>query len=669
MPNVNATMISSEFSDLVQNAVATILQYKKLVAIIFAVVVVIGCIAAFSMSKKYTAVSTLLIQDVPLQIVPDDENNRSFQRDDLEISTQRELLLSRDLAKRVIEQTKAPITLTKYMSKFDVEGGVRSRILNVSFEDKDPKMAAKIVNAHVDAYMESEITARRDQINSIKAKADAMIDALKETRAKKSQLAQDLRQENDLIKGRGSEELIYGQISDISSQIPPIESKKFAIQSRLDALNKSDSPATVSDIVNSYLIQQLKVEENKREQEYQLLRSDLGSGNPDLVAARKALQAASGAITAEIANVKTSLENELVELQSQEDELNSRLKELGKRANFQQGKMIKLKELELEEAASQKLLDGLLERYEQVQSQASFLQPKARIVARAVAPDHPSGPNRMLIIIMSVIFAAGLSVLTVLFLELQRSGIKNFADVRALFDREPLGVMPKFAKGTDARAALDIPSNKEAIKKIILKAVLPHKGGSILITSARQQEGRSTLTAVLAYYLALSGHSVLVIGIDTLGTATPFLSHAVGRGGIHEILRGEGGFQDYARPVEAGLTYLPLGRSDFASSELILSDSFSILLKSLQAQFDYVLIDAAPVLSHGEIENIAAKADGVILVVEWLKTKPATLKHAIGILQSSSANILGVVLSKVDIENYKRLNPDADFLLPRLYRI
>lgn len=662
MSNGNA-MITSELSNFVQNATATATQYKRMVSIIFAVAIVMGLVLAFASPKKYTAISTLLIQDDVFQVVPDEANKR-LQKDDLDIATQRELLLSTDLAKQVIDGNKIPYSLGKYMGSFGVDGGVRSRVLEVTFEDRDPELAAKIVNAHVDAYMASEINARKEQIESIKAKADETIEKLKETRAKKSQLAQDLRQENDLIKGRNSEELIYGQISDISDQIPSIEAKKYAIQSRLEALNESNN-ATVSDIVNSYLIQQLKVEESKRAQEYQLLKSDLGANNPDLVAAKKAWQASSGAVSREIKNIKISLENELAELQSQEDELNARLKELGSRANFQQGKMIKLKELELEESASQKLLDGLLGRYETIQSQGSFLQPKARIIMRATAPDKPSGPNRPLIMMGSIMLAMVLSVAFILVLELQRTGIRSFSDVRLVIDRDPLGIVPKFAKGADIRKFLDGANNREAIRKIILKAVVPHKGGTILVTSAQQQEGRSTLVSILAYYLSMSGSRVLVIGIDALGTPTPFAAHVTRNGGVHDVLRGDGAAQNYITYIEDSLAYLPAGTADFKSSEMMLSDAFPALLKSLNGQFDYILIDAAPVLAHGEIEKISSFVNGVIIATEWLKTNLSVLKQAVDVLQASSANILGVVLTKVDIGSYKRLNPNADFLLPR----
>jgi uncharacterized protein involved in exopolysaccharide biosynthesis len=666
MQQTHESMIASEFSTLVQNALALVLRYRRLIIMIFAVVIFLGIVLSFSISKKYTAVSTLLIQDEQLQMVPDDETKRSYQRDDLELSTQRELLLSRDLVKKVIEETDTKISPSAYLKKFSVSDGLRSRVLSVSYTDKDPERAANIVNAHVDAYMNAEIAARKEQIDSIRAKADETIEELKETRAKKSQLAQDLRQENNLIKGRNSEELIYEQISDISDQIPPIEAKKYAVQSKLEALENAGEDGVVSDIVDSYLIQQLKVEENKRAQEYQLLRSEMGSDNPDLMAARRAWQAASGAIKREIENVRTSMENELAELQRQEDDLNTRLKELGGRANFQQGKMIKLKELELEEAASQKLLDGLLERYEQIQSQASFLQPKARIVTRASIPDRPSGPNRPLIIIISVIFAGIISAMVILFKELKSSSIKNFDDVRRVYNQEPLGIIPKFANGVDVRNSLNIPSNKEAIRKIILKSILPHRGGSILVTSPRQQEGRGTVAATLGNFLALSGHKVLIIGIDSLGTTTPFLSQSAGRGGVHEILRGEGAFNDYARQVADGLTYLPPGKADFKSSEAMLAEPFAQMLSELQRQYDFVLIDASPVLAHGESETISTMVSGVLLVVEWMKTDPKTLELSLKILQASKSNILGVVLNKVDIGMYKRLNPGADFLLPRV---
>jgi receptor protein-tyrosine kinase len=69
------------------------------------------------------------------------------------------------------------------------------------------------------------------------------------------------------------------------------------------------------------------------------------------------------------------------------------------------------------------------------------------------------------------------------------------------------------------------------------------------------------------------------------------------------------------------------------------------MLGELRAQFDYVIIDSAPVLAVTDGAILAAKADGALVVVRAGKTKRDQLKHAMGMLIDVGATLLGGVLT------------------------
>ena len=80
-------------------------------------------------------------------------------------------------------------------------------------------------------------------------------------------------------------------------------------------------------------------------------------------------------------------------------------------------------------------------------------------------------------------------------------------------------------------------------------------------------------------------------------------------------------------------------------SELLGSLNAERMLSELRSQFDYVVIDSAPLLAVTDGAILAAKSDGALVVVRSGKTKRDQLSHAIGMLNDVGATLLGAVLT------------------------
>ena len=78
------------------------------------------------------------------------------------------------------------------------------------------------------------------------------------------------------------------------------------------------------------------------------------------------------------------------------------------------------------------------------------------------------------------------------------------------------------------------------------------------------------------------------------------------------------------------------------------------VLSSLAEAFDYVILDAPPLLGVADARILAAKADRVLYVVQWNKTPSSAAQSAIEILQSCGANVTGAILSKVNVKKQAR---------------
>lgn len=176
---------------------------------------------------------------------------------------------------------------------------------------------------------------------------------------------------------------------------------------------------------------------------------------------------------------------------------------------------------------------------------------------------------------------------------------------------------------------------------------------TIMVTSATEKEGKSTVAANLATGIALElqAHALLVdcdLRNPTLGS---WFGIKDGKG-LSEYLTGDGEIPELLRKTEVErLSILPGGAVQDNPTELIETKKMKALIHELKSRYDdrYVILDSTPLLSTTEPEVLARWADGIVIVVRAGVTPRETVKQAISSLEKEK--ILGFVLNDLQFKS------------------
>ncbi len=180
-------------------------------------------------------------------------------------------------------------------------------------------------------------------------------------------------------------------------------------------------------------------------------------------------------------------------------------------------------------------------------------------------------------------------------------------------------------------------------------------GRAYVLADAGGVRDHPAVVANLGVAFALAGGRVIVVDADLRGTTnTESLSALFGHGttaeGITTAIRGPEDDRKVLLPlVETGvanLLLLPAGVRGTNPADLLGADAFGVLLAALRAQADIVLIDAPPVEEVADSRAIAARVDGVLLLVAQGRTRRPQAQRALAALEQVGATVLGVVLTE-----------------------
>ncbi len=185
----------------------------------------------------------------------------------------------------------------------------------------------------------------------------------------------------------------------------------------------------------------------------------------------------------------------------------------------------------------------------------------------------------------------------------------------------------------------------DATRALLQHSLTGNSGKTILVTSAEGGEGASSLALALAASLARAGKRTLLI--DT-NLRKPILDHALelpADRGLSEVLRGEMSAASVIRPAAADrLWVLPAGKPDLKAIQALSRDSTQTVLDQLRRDYDFVVLDSAPVIPCSDALAFAIRADVVLLsVFGGVSTLPAVYSGW-NRLQVLGANVFGAVL-------------------------
>jgi len=260
-------------------------------------------------------------------------------------------------------------------------------------------------------------------------------------------------------------------------------------------------------------------------------------------------------------------------------------------------------------------------------------------------------------------------------LEALDNGLATSDDVERYLGVPNLGAVPQLQSTIDGKSTSLSPEKyvvekplsafAEAFRNLrasILLSKVDTPVKVVAITSALPGEGKTTTSFCLGRSMAMSGSKVLVIDCDLRRRGINRLLGADPEVGLVEVLQGADLERALVLDAASGAWFLPLAHSQHNPKDLFGSAAMDHLIDRLRARFDVILMDTSPLLPVADGRMLASKADAVVYLTRWRKTPRKAVKAAFALLTSVRADVIGVVLTQVDVrEQAKHGYGDAGY--------
>ncbi len=279
------------------------------------------------------------------------------------------------------------------------------------------------------------------------------------------------------------------------------------------------------------------------------------------------------------------------------------------------------------------------------------------VVQKAQVPDSPSSPKIPLYLaagfILAVIVAIGMALLK----DVMNTKVDGIDDAKTLTGSSALGTVARAEVMSRSKPVVVCePSSREAeeFRRIrtnisFLSPNSEEHGHLIVITSTEPSEGKTTISINTAAALAEDGKTILLIDADLRHPSVARVLGIEGNVGLSHILSGQASPRDVVQPYwKSNLHLLPAGKRPGNASILLNSDMMTEMVEQALAQYDYVILDTAPLSVANDAAVFGKRADGIVMVVGKGIAEKKELKATIDGLNTNEIPLLGFVLNFAD---------------------
>jgi capsular exopolysaccharide synthesis family protein len=633
-------------------------------------------VITFLTTPLYRSQATIEINPPTVEILDEGKTGtRSSSWNDMEyLATQYGLLASRSLAQRVAQELnltsnedfanpaadparRLKSATGKLARDFEVDPIQGSRLIRIYYTTESPALAAQITNSFADNFINANLERRYEASSYARQFLERQIAKVKgELENSERQLVAYAQQQGIINTGQ-TDESASGDVNSLqgaslialNNALSTAQARRIAAEQRYRQ-GMAVGPTSEESASTAPLRQQLA----QLESEYQEKLASFKPDYPDMVRLRSRIDSLSQQIRREAGTVTGARTNTLLAdyraAAAEERLLQGRVAELKGSVLNLRGRSIEYNILQREADTNRSLYDALLQRYKEIGVAGGIGTNTASVVDRAEPPGRPYKPNLMTNLMIGLILGLIGGISGALALEFVNDTIKTPDDVRDKLRLASLGVIPrKKGTGTIADELKDQASPiYEAYFSLRTSLQFTTETGapkSLLITSTRAAEGKSSTTLALAQNFARLGNSVLLIDADLRKPA--FVTGLEPNEGLSKLLTNSEPLTQHVLKTQfENLSLLPCGPLPPNPGELLASPRLKAIIAEAIGQYDLVVIDGPPVLGLADAPLLASVCRGTLLVVESGKTRTKAAIDSINRLNAPGGHIVGAVLTK-----------------------
>jgi succinoglycan biosynthesis transport protein ExoP len=710
---------------------------RKWVIIITALTVfALATLFSFLTTPTYTAVGQLLIDREPNILSFQDIFQIESLNDDY-FQTQYKLLQSRALAGDTIDRmrlygneafVKAALggeslraedlkkdprvrrmLINNLLSRLIIRPVRKTRLVQASFSDHDPKFAAEALNSLFDAYIEMNVQKRyqaTEQATDFLTKQIATVQAEIEESEKK---LQEYGKEKNIIALSNTENTVVEKLGELNKALTDAQIERINKETYYNEIVVA-TPEYIPDALTNPLIQRLREQYNRLNGDYVKKSETFLPSYPEMQSLKAELDTAKKALEDETQALIRRAYSDFQASLKREQALAGVFNKQRAEAFQLNSNAIQYNSLQIQVQNQKNLLESLMKRKSEtdVSSRLKGLRTSnIWIVDKAEIPSSPSSPNKRknMVFALMIGLLGGLG-LAFLFDRLDVT-VKDSDDIKKYAGMPMLGMVPEFfgnglKRGYRKAHEEENPEAEEkpklvgtqfedkvlsavgwrkpesqggeqesmdlivhfsprssfseyyrSIRTTLLLSATDAKKQAIIVTSALPQEGKTATASNLAVALAQAGKSVVIIDADLRKPRLHKIFQVKNLNGLTKYLTASLPPADLLRatPIPK-LSLINAGPVPPNPVELLGSEKMANLIDLLREPFDFILVDTPPVLAVSDAMVLGPRLNGAILVVRGGKTPREALKQAREKLDAHKIKGIGVIINYVKMRDF-----------------
>ncbi|MEN9907187.1 MAG: hypothetical protein RLZZ540_328 [Bacteroidota bacterium] len=499
------------------------------------------------------------------------------------------------------------------LSVASIEKG--SSVIEMGFTDQVPDRAADFLNALVQCYNENAISDKNFIAdNTSKFIANRLEIITKELGGVEKDV-EDFKKTNQLIDIETQSSAYIDGSTDYNKKIIEIEAQQNLVSSVIDFMKKSDNssllPANLiegdaSDLISSY--NSLVLDRNR------ILKTATIT-NPVVVKMDQQIASLKSNIMESLGRTQTALNIQRRSFRGQEGVVNAKIEKIPTQER-------QFKIIARQQKVKEELYLYLLQKREETAIALLATEPNARVIDMAKPSYNPISPKKSITYLVALLLGILIPFGVIYIKDLLDTKIKSRLDIEGKTNIPFIGDIPTSESHSEIIQSESRTSSAEALRIIrtnlefMVNTVPSGQAKTIFMTSTFPKEGKTFVSVNLAATFALSGKKVLLIGMDIRNPKLDEYLTLPDRGVTNYLSSKELNLEDLIVKKEGyeALYILPAGIIPPNPAELLMGKKVDSLFETLKKQYDYIIVDTAPVSLVTDTLLIAKYADCFVYV-------------------------------------------------------
>ena len=545
-----------------------------------------------------------------------------------------------------------------------VQGGLKvvapeeGQLISFSYSSTSPQLAALVANGIADSFINTALQRRYEASAYARNFLERQIAKTRSDLERSERALTAYAQAQGIITtsvgpdgkptGGDAGSLQGESLISLNKALADATARRVAAEG---AYRQSMGVGPTSDVTQS--TQALRQQRATLEAEYQQKRQFMKPDHPEMLSLRAQIDELGKQISGEAAQMSAGRNNTLAAeyrgALSAERALQARVNQLKGAVLNLRGRSIQYNILQREVDTNRSLYDALLQRYKEIGVAGGVGMAPVSIVDRADTPTFPYKPNLLMNLLMGLGLGALAGLAGAIGLEFLNDTIKTREDVRKKLALPCLGAVPKTSAKDTFVEDLKNPTSivSEAYSAIVAALRFSTDAGmpkTLVVTSTRSGEGKSSTALALAQNFARREKSVLLVDSDL---RKPAFRAANDKVGLSKLLTTDDPLAAHVLETQhPNLSLLPSGPVPPNPADLLATGRIRRIIAEASEQFDIVIIDGPPTMGLADSPLLAAAAGHLLFVVESGKTRTRAAIESLNRLEATGTHVLGATLTK-----------------------